>query len=48
MSDALTTSSLSLSEIAISPPVRGESYSLSGVFFTSPLFVARTKNGEIS
>ena len=30
ISDALTTSSLSLSEIAMSQPVRGESYSTKG------------------
>ncbi|CAB4572766.1 unannotated protein [freshwater metagenome] len=43
ISDALTTSSPGFSEIAIRPPVRGESYSINGVFLMSPLRVAKTK-----
>ena len=47
INDEETTSSPGFKVIAISPPVRGESYSLNGVFFTKPLRVARTKKGEI-
>ena len=40
---AATTSSLGFKVIAISPPVRGESYSESGLFLMMPLFVAITR-----
>ena len=45
---APTTSSPSRSEIAINPPVRGESYSVNGDFLTKPLFVESTKYGAVA